>query len=136
MLDSLLPPAKRKLLVVEDDRITYSALRSIFQQRGWQVTVATGVRQAVEALTQDFDSVILDLMLPDGDGVAILQQIRARSLHMPVIVATGCSDDRRMREVQSLQPSAVLVKPISISQLVSYLDSLESGGPKNPPQTH
>ena len=66
-----------RLLLVEDDRATYSALRGILNLRGWDVRVATSVAEARAILDESVDAVILDLMLPDGHGEGLLPDIRA-----------------------------------------------------------
>lgn len=65
--------------------------------------------------------VILDLMLPDGDGATLLQFIRAHKLPIWVGVTTGVNDPDRMKIVNDLHPGIVLRKPIDLMQLMSAL---------------
>jgi response regulator of citrate/malate metabolism len=67
---------------------------------------------------------ILDLMLPDGDGIQVLQHIRNRRLPTQVIVTTGASDAARLERVNSLSPMCILTKPIDLDRLQECLDSL------------
>src|SRR5687767_9215482 len=73
------PSPRPRLLLVEDDRVTYTALRSLFSRRGWDVTIAATISQALSALAGGLapDAVVLDLMLPDGQGEEVLRHIRA-----------------------------------------------------------
>ena len=71
-----LNPSKPRLLLVEDDRATYAALRGILTQRGWEVVIATTVAEALEAIKSELDAIILDLILPDGEGEVLLRQLR------------------------------------------------------------
>ena len=98
-------PAKPRLLLVEDDRATYAALRGILTQRGWEVVVATTVAEALEAIKSELDAIILDLILPDGEGEVLLRQLREESRRVPVAVTTGVTDAQRIAEVQRMRPT-------------------------------
>jgi CheY-like chemotaxis protein len=112
---------RRKLLLVEDDRATYTALRGILALRGWDVTVATTLVEARAALEKRVDAVVLDLMLPDGDGLSILEQIRRENHEIPVAVTTGTADDARLTAVRRLEPAALLRKPIVVADLLKAI---------------
>jgi DNA-binding response OmpR family regulator len=111
-----------KLLLVEDDRATYTALRGILSLRGWDVTVATTIADATLAVGQGAtDAVILDLMLPDGDGTSLLETIRRKSPGATVIVTTGTGDDYRLAAAAHLAPTVLLRKPIVLADLLKAL---------------
>ncbi len=114
---------RSRLLLVEDDVVTQTALRGILRLRGYDVTVASTLAQAQEILeTPDpVDAVILDLMLPDGDGESLVGMLRGTRGEVPVIVTTGTSDDRRLRRVESMGTTLLLRKPIVLSELLAAL---------------
>jgi DNA-binding response OmpR family regulator len=119
-------PNRPKLLLVEDDRATYTALRGILTLRGWEVVVATTVAEALDSLADDLDAVILDLMLPDGPGETVLRRIRDRAdpeppRRMPIAVTTGVSDAQRIADVERLGATALLRKPITLSDLLKAI---------------
>jgi DNA-binding response OmpR family regulator len=114
-------PTKPRLLLVEDDPATSKALRAIFGRRGWDVAIATTLREARAYLTDGLDCIILDLMLPDGDGIAILKEIRDNELPVRVAVTTGISDARRLKEVSKLGPELLLLKPVNLQELLDGL---------------
>jgi DNA-binding response OmpR family regulator len=107
------------LLIVEDDRATSMALRAIFARLGWRVDLATSLSEALPLLESQPECVILDLMLPDGDGITLLQTIRASSLPMRVAVTTGTSDPQRLKAVTELRPEVLLQKPIRLDDLLT-----------------
>jgi DNA-binding response OmpR family regulator len=120
------PGAKRKLLLVEDDRPTSNALRGILSLRGWDVTVATTVREGVEAVGRErFSAVVLDLMLPDGDGEAVLDELRLKAdpegPAVPAVVTTGVSDAERIEAVSRRGVAVLLRKPIQLSDLLKAI---------------
>ena len=112
-----------KLLLVEDDRATYTALRGILTLRGWDVVVATTVAEALDALVHDLDAVILDLMLPDGRGETVLERLRSQSeaRRMPIAVTTAVNDANRMANVERLGATALLRKPVTLSELLKAI---------------
>jgi CheY-like chemotaxis protein len=115
-------PTKGSVLLVEDDAVSASALRTILTRLGWKVTEAPTIRDARASLHQPFQVVVLDLMLPDGDGASVLRQIREAKLNCRVAVTTGVSDPRRLDILSTLKPDLVLRKPIDVQQLLRFLD--------------
>ena len=77
--------------------------------------------QKLEAL-EGHAAVILDLNLPDGNGVEILKRIRAENRPVKVLVATADTDSPVLREVEGLRPDALLTKPLDVRKLVGLLD--------------
>jgi len=60
-------------------------------------------------------------MLPDGDGVELLRDLRAQRWRIRVIVTTAVSDPQRLRNVQSLRPDCIVLKPIDLEFLIERL---------------
>jgi DNA-binding response OmpR family regulator len=112
-----------RLLLVEDDHDTYTALKGILTLRGWDVTVATTLGQAKSQIDSDHNlgAVILDLMLPDGEGEELLSHLRDHSFNFPVAVTTGVEDFDRIAEVKKLAPTILLKKPIALSELIGAI---------------
>ena len=117
--DSL--PARKRILIVEDDHATYSALRSILTHYGYEVLLATTVAEADALLDTLPDVMVLDLMLPDGDGASLLRRVRDERLPVRVSVTTGMDDPEHLRQVQRLEPEFLLKKPIDLDQLLRTL---------------
>lgn len=110
------------MLIVEDDESSRNALNFLLTSSGWEVAVAHTLAEAFDQIKkQTPDSMVLDLMLPDGDGTLLLQYIRDKSLKIPVAVTTGVHDPDWLKRVHGLGPVCVLQKPISLSQLIKVL---------------
>ena len=110
-----------KVLIVEDDRAICSFMRRVLEANGYEsIIVGTG-REALSMLTSHCpDVVILDLGLPDMDGMDVLTQLRAWSL-MPVVVVSARTDERE--KVRALDAGAddYITKPFGTAELLARL---------------
>ncbi len=113
--------AKGRLLLVEDDASTRRALTMILQKQGWNVTTAGTVAEGIHMLAMRPDHVIVDLMLPDGDGAQLLAHANASNLHPHMTVTTGVADSERLDRARQLGAEAVLRKPINLPELLKQL---------------
>lgn len=114
-----------KLLVVEDESKTADYVRQGLMEAGFVVDVArTGLDGHHMAMTEAYDLIILDVMLPDIDGWRILQAVRAAGNQVPVLFLTARNnvDDR----VQGLELGAddYLVKPFVFAELLARVRTL------------
>jgi len=118
-----IPTPNPRLLIIEDDPATSNALRRIFARSGWSVAVASTVAEGCGHLetAPHPDWIILDLMLPDGEGTEILRMIRRDAIQVRVAVTTGMSDTARLDVVRKLNPDMLLSKPINLSELFKTL---------------
>jgi len=98
-------------------------MQIILDRKGWQVEVASTVAEAFHLLALPPLWIVLDLMLPDGDGTAVLRKVRVEGLSTRVAVTTGSSDSSRLDEVTALRPDLFLTKPINLSDLFEGLKS-------------
>jgi DNA-binding response OmpR family regulator len=113
-----------RLLVVEDNEQLAELLTKGLQSAGYETDVLSSLEEASTVLrTTFYAALILDLGLPDGDGLALLREIRHRDNPIPVLVLTarGGLHDR----VQGLRSGAddYLVKPFALEELVARLEA-------------
>jgi DNA-binding NtrC family response regulator len=115
----------RVLLLVEDHEGTRNVLRSIFTRRGWSVLTASTVAEGLALLDHDPRPgfLILDLMLPDGEGEAVLKKVRRLNLSTCVAITSGMCDPVRLGAVSAMKPEAVLQKPIDLDGLFQVFES-------------
>ncbi|GGI55184.1 heavy metal response regulator transcription factor [Oxalicibacterium solurbis] len=117
-----------KILVIEDEPKTVAYLLRGLTEQGYAVDVANnGIDGQHLALTGDYDAIVLDIMMPDRDGLSVLQALR-REKDTPVIMLTarGEVDDR----IHGLRSGAddYLVKPFSFLELLARLQALGRRG--------
>lgn len=115
----------RRLLIVEDDTETRDFIAKGFSEQGYVVETAKSGRDGLYHATDDrFDIVILDRMLPEMDGLAILKSIRAADISTPVLMLTAMSAvDERVRGLKS-GADDYLVKPFSFQELHARVEAL------------
>ena len=81
---------EKRILLVDDESIILETYSSLLSEKGFSVVTASSGREALETFSRgSFDLVITDLAMPDGDGFKLLEEIKERSPHTPVIVFTG-----------------------------------------------
>ena len=113
-----------KVLVVEDDPVVQAALVHALTDLGHVVqAVGTAVAALREAGTSELDLVILDLGLPDLDGVAALRMLRGVS-NVPVIVATARGAESSVVSTLNAGADDYIVKPFSAEHLAARINAL------------
>ena len=112
---------KPMILVVEDDKAVQKLITTTLETQGYQYhTAATGEGAIFEAVSQQPDIMILDLGLPDMDGVDIIKKVRAWS-NMPIIVVSARSEDRDKINALDAGADDYLTKPFSVEELLARL---------------
>ncbi|MDP1635116.1 MAG: heavy metal response regulator transcription factor [Gallionellaceae bacterium] len=114
-----------KILIVEDEQKTGDYLRQGLSEAGFVADLARDGADGVHAaLTDDYDLVVLDVMLPGIDGWQVLREIRQAGRHMPVLFLTA--RDQVEDRVKGLELGAddYLVKPYAFSELLARVRSL------------
>ena len=115
------PPLSTKLLLVDDDVKLCRLVRDYLEPMGYRVTVAhTGPDGLELAIGQEFDAVILDVMLPRLDGFEVLKLLRARS-NVPVLMLTGLGDEADRIVGLEIGADDYLPKTFSTRELLARL---------------
>jgi DNA-binding response OmpR family regulator len=114
-----------RVLVVDDDASVRQALERALRLEGFAVSTATGGREALALVAERPPAVIvLDVTMPDMDGIAVVRRLRADGLDLPVCILSARDevDDR----VAGLQAGAddYLVKPFALAELTARLQAL------------
>ena len=118
-------PAARRVLVVEDNAALAEGLRHNLAFEGYAVRVAGSAGEALAALRAERpELVLLDLMLPDGDGFHVLRTLRAAGETTPVLVLTALGDEAD--KVRGLRMGAddYVTKPFGLLELLARVDAL------------
>jgi DNA-binding response OmpR family regulator len=123
-----------RLLVVEDDAKLVRALERGLGNEGYDVDVArTGDDGLEQAMHEDYDAVVLDLMLPGMDGVAVCETLRRRERWVPVLMLTARAEVSERIRGLDVGADDYLVKPFDFGELLARLRALIRRGPAERP---
>ena len=113
-----------KILLVEDDTALRGALEELLCREGYDVVKASNVRSAREGLDAAADLVILDVGLPDGDGVELCRSWRTEGVQTPILFLTA--KDEEMDVVRGLDSGGndYVTKPFRMQELLSRIRAL------------
>ena len=112
---------KPLILIVEDDKPIRNLISLTLESQQYrQIAVETGGAAVIASLSQKPDIMILDLGLPDLDGVEIIKKTRAWS-QMPIIVVSSRSDDSDKIEALDAGADDYLTKPFSVGELLARI---------------
>ena len=112
---------KRRILLIEDEESISDPLAMALRREGFDTAVAGTVADGLEAFrTRPPDLVLLDVMLPDGDGREVLRQIRSSS-RTPVVMLTARSEEMDMVVGLELGADDYVTKPFSAAELVARI---------------
>ena len=109
-----------KILLVEDDDAASSFGENVLQELGYVVTVAINVTKALEIFQQEkgnFDLVLADVVLPDGSGLDLLEQLRSRKPKLPVLLCSGYPDKKSRFEEIRKKEFPFIQKPYDLEVL-------------------
>jgi len=107
-----------KLLVVDDELDICCFVRTFFTERKFSVLVTNSGEKAVEIVrTESPDIVLLDVTMPDKDGITVLKEIMEITPDAKVIMVTAVDDTDRAREAKQLGAVEYITKPLLLEQL-------------------
>jgi len=114
-----------RILLVEDEKKVATFLQKGFQAEAYTVDVADdGTKGAALAMTDSYDAVILDVMLPGKDGFAILREMRNSGITTPVLMLSAKSELESRVEGLNLGADDYLPKPFAFSEVLARLRAI------------
>jgi signal transduction histidine kinase/CheY-like chemotaxis protein len=133
-------PAKRKeqavrgdspdaltIMVVDDDQLVLRGARRLLQTQGYRVLPMPGGAEAIKTYEErghEVDLVLLDLVMPDKDGLEVLKALKKLNPNVEVVIASGYPMDNLDQEAQRLGVRAVVTKPYTAADLNEVLQSV------------
>jgi DNA-binding response OmpR family regulator len=132
----------RKILLVEDDRDISHLVKLHLEDEGFRVDIeADGNAGLARAQEEDFDLIVLDLMLPGVDGLEICRRLRGGTDYVPILMLTAKASEIDRVVGLELGADDYLVKPFSVRELVARVKAIfrrigvvggQKGGPDGP----
>ena len=110
-----------RILLVEDDGALRGALRELFEREGYEMAAAADAAAARSAMAAGADLVVLDVGLPDGDGVALCRAWRAAGVETPVLFLTARDDEIDVVRALDAGGGDYVTKPFRMQELLSRI---------------
>ncbi len=116
--------SQAKILVVDDEQTLRAALFRIFSRRNYQVITTGNIREAESVITanSELELAIVDVKLPDGDGIELLSTLKQKYNDIPVIVLTGFASIDVAVKATKKGAFHFMTKPFNIEELVSIAE--------------
>jgi len=121
------------LLLVEDDPVLRDGLTELFSRDGYQVVRAGSVREARENLTETVQIVVMDVGLPDGDGVSLCREWRAAGETRPILFLTARGEEFDVVRGLDSGGNDYVTKPFRMQELLSRVRVLLRGSRASAP---
>lgn len=115
---------KPKILIVDDEERFRTTMRKLLIAEGHDAQTAGSALEALETLSSEsFDVVILDVRMPEMNGVEALKRIRKIDPYLEVIIMTGYASVDTAREIMTTGAFDYLLKPYSIETLLEKIEA-------------
>lgn len=112
------------ILLVDDDRDLIDSLEDFLELKGHDVEIAlTGEEGIAAARKKDYDAIILDILLPDINGVTALHYIKEVKPEVRIMLMTGFSSLHVEKEIIPGEPLPCMIKPLDLDALMEWLDA-------------
>jgi signal transduction histidine kinase/ActR/RegA family two-component response regulator len=127
------PPAvfksKKHILVAEDNVVNQRLAARLLEREGHQVEIAASGKQALEMLDRGpFDVVLMDIQMPEMDGLTAARQIRRSELgsgrHIPIVAVTAQASESDRRRCLEAGMDAYITKPVQVPELMHTIESV------------
>lgn len=114
-----------RVLLIEDDTPTAKSVEMLLRREGVTVDITSFGQYGLEVgVIYDYDGIILDLMLPDIDGVDVIKKLRSANVKTPVIVLSGLSECKDKVNCLDLGADDYITKPFEGKELVSRIQAV------------
>lgn len=114
--------AKKKVLVVDDEYLIRYSFKKLLEREGYAVFTAGSGHEALRLFDEQRpDIVILDIRLPDTNGLSLLKTIKESCPSVAMIMATGCPDVQSSVEAMKMGALAYLEKPVDLDSLKTLM---------------
>ena len=112
-----------KILVVEDDKTVYSGIKKLLELQHYSVVIAQNGMEALEKIDESFSLVIMDIMMPQLDGIETCRRMRERH-SVPILFLSAKSEELDKLEGLEVGGDDYMTKPFSNMELISKVKAL------------
>lgn len=116
-----------KILLIEDNEMIIKALKYLLESHEFIVDVATTIKEAKESITSKYDLIILDVMLPDGNGLDFFKNY----VSIPALVLSAKDEEKDVVKAIDLGVQDYIIKPFRSMELLSRINNIIKRNKKN-----
>lgn len=116
-----------KILLIEDNEMIIKALKYLLESHEFIVDVATTIKEAKESITSKYDLIILDVMLPDGNGLDFFKNY----VSIPALVLSAKAEEEDVVKAIDLGVQDYIIKPFRSMELLSRINNIIKRNKKN-----
>lgn len=115
----------RNILMVEDNSTIAFAVKYAVEQEGFNLDIAENLENARKIVnSKEYDLILLDVMLPDGNGYEFLKQLREHDEDTPVIFLTACDEEVNIVMGLDIGGDDYITKPFRVRELISRINAI------------
>lgn len=108
-----------RILIAEDNELNLKLMSDVLEAQGFKVETATDGKLALTKLTnENYDLLLLDLLMPKLSGFEVLEEINAKNINIKTIVVSACAMNEEINRAKSLGCLDFITKPIRINEFV------------------
>lgn len=111
----------KKVLLVEDDITIHAPLSEHLSRSGFSVTIAQSLAEAKNHSPDQFDILLVDWQLPDGEGIDYIKWVRAKKTHLPILMLTARVDTEDKVLGLELGADDYITKPFELRELIARI---------------
>lgn len=116
---------KKKILIVDDERDYLNLMRLRLQSNKYEVITARNGIEALEKIDAcKPDVVLLDILMPDMDGITVLKKIRAKDKKIPIFIITAFSNEERRKLAEELNVNGVMDKTADFKEEIENIQKV------------
>lgn len=116
-----------KILLVEDSEMIVKAIMFLLQEHNYDVSVASTIKEAKEMISKNYDLIILDVMLPDGNGLDFFKNY----VNVPTLVLSAKDEEEDVVTSLDLGVEDYIIKPFRSKELLSRINNIIKRNKKN-----
>ena len=110
----------KKILVVDDDRVVLTSCKRILNSEGYEVSLTSSVKEALEKLEEKkFDILLADVIMPEYDGMYLIGNVRENLPHLPILVMSGYPTPETISSGMRMGATHFIAKPFTPDELIT-----------------
>ena len=110
---------KKKILIVDDDRVVLASCRRILESEGYTVSPTSSVKEALAMLEQEkFDLLLVDVIMPEYDGMYLIGNVRKNRPDLPILVMSGYPTPETISSGLQMGATHFIAKPFTPDELI------------------